>query len=238
MNYYKRHLGDYARDTGHLSMLEHGAYGLLLDRYYATERGIPAADAYRICRARSAAERAAVDAVLAEFFVRAGETWAHGKCDAVIAEHRGQAETNRRIAVQREATKRARSVHEACNEPSEKREPSHKPVATSQKKKDYGACAPESWIPQEIWSAFCEHRRAKHAAIKTDKTVALIVADLREWRARGVEPATVLEFAIKNGHTGIYYKPENQNGNQANRKLSLSEESELDLARLRAAGRG
>ena len=38
MNYYERHLGDYARDTGHLSMLEHGAYSLLLDRYYATRR--------------------------------------------------------------------------------------------------------------------------------------------------------------------------------------------------------
>ena len=30
MNYYERHLGDYARDTAHLSMMEHGAYGLLL----------------------------------------------------------------------------------------------------------------------------------------------------------------------------------------------------------------
>ncbi len=25
MNYYERHLGDYAKDTAHLSMLEHGA---------------------------------------------------------------------------------------------------------------------------------------------------------------------------------------------------------------------
>ena len=31
MNYYERHLGDYARDAGHLSMLEHGAYALLLN---------------------------------------------------------------------------------------------------------------------------------------------------------------------------------------------------------------
>lgn len=26
MNYYERHLGDYARDTGHLSIMEHGVY--------------------------------------------------------------------------------------------------------------------------------------------------------------------------------------------------------------------
>lgn len=69
MNYYERHLGDYARDTGHLSLLEHGAYNVLLDRYYATEHGIPADDTYRVARANSAQERKAVDRVLAEFFV-------------------------------------------------------------------------------------------------------------------------------------------------------------------------
>ena len=42
VNYYERHLGDYARDTAHLTMVEHGAYTLLLDRYYATESPIPA----------------------------------------------------------------------------------------------------------------------------------------------------------------------------------------------------
>src|SRR5574340_208016 len=51
MNFYKRHLGDYAKHAGHLSMLEHGAYTLLLDRYYTTERPIASrAEAYRCCR--------------------------------------------------------------------------------------------------------------------------------------------------------------------------------------------
>ena len=85
MNYYERHLGDYARDTGHLSMLEHGAYGLLLDRYYATEAPIPAAQAYRIARATSKQERAAVDAVLAEFFRLVDGSWTNARADAEIA---------------------------------------------------------------------------------------------------------------------------------------------------------
>ena len=68
MNYYERHLGDYARDASHLTMLEHGAYTLLLDRYYTTEQGIPADQAHRVCRARSRDEKEAVDTVLAEFF--------------------------------------------------------------------------------------------------------------------------------------------------------------------------
>lgn len=68
MNYYERHLGDYARDTAHLSLLEHGVYTLLLDRYYATEDPIPGDQAHRLARARTDEERSAVDVVLAEFF--------------------------------------------------------------------------------------------------------------------------------------------------------------------------
>lgn len=84
MNYYERHLGDYARDAGHLTMLEHGAYTLLLDRYYTTEQGIPEDQAHRICRARTRDERAAVDAVLAEFFRLVDGAWHNGRCDREV----------------------------------------------------------------------------------------------------------------------------------------------------------
>jgi uncharacterized protein YdaU (DUF1376 family) len=84
MNYYERHLGDYAKDTKHLSMLEHGAYGLLLDRYYSTEEGIPADQVYRVTGAKSKAERAAVDAVLAEFFSLSDGVWIKNRVEEEI----------------------------------------------------------------------------------------------------------------------------------------------------------
>lgn len=84
MNYYERHLGDYAKDTAHLSMLEHGAYNLLLDRYYSTETGIPAAQAHRLARARSKEEKQAVDDVLAEFFTLVGDVWINKRADEEI----------------------------------------------------------------------------------------------------------------------------------------------------------
>jgi uncharacterized protein YdaU (DUF1376 family) len=84
VNYYERHLGDYARDTAHLSMLEHGAYGLLLDRYYSTEAGIPADQAHRLARARSKDERAAVDAVLGEFFTLLDGVWINGRAEREV----------------------------------------------------------------------------------------------------------------------------------------------------------
>lgn len=88
VNYYEHHLGDYAKDTGHLSMLEHGAYRILLDRYYSTEAGIPAAQAYRLARARSDEERQAVDVVLEEFFELVDGVWHNGRADEEIAKER------------------------------------------------------------------------------------------------------------------------------------------------------
>lgn len=85
MNYYERHLGDYAKDTAHLSMLEHGAYSLLLDRYYGTEAGIPAAQAHRVARARSKEEKQAVDDVLTEFFSLADGVWINQRAEEEIA---------------------------------------------------------------------------------------------------------------------------------------------------------
>jgi len=84
VNYYERHLGDYARDTAHLSILEHGAYNLLLDRYYATEQPIPADQAHRLARARTREERLAVDVILSEFFVLHEGCWVHNRVDAEI----------------------------------------------------------------------------------------------------------------------------------------------------------
>lgn len=68
--WYPRYVGDYMRDTGHLSLEEDGAYNRLLDHYYATSKPLPsdAAGLYRICRACTPTEQAAVDRVASEFF--------------------------------------------------------------------------------------------------------------------------------------------------------------------------
>lgn len=91
MNYYERHIGDYARDTGYLSVLEHGIYCLLLDRYYATEQPIPANKAHRIARAHSKKEKSAVDVVLDEFFLLQEDGWHNKRCDEEIARFHARA---------------------------------------------------------------------------------------------------------------------------------------------------
>ena len=92
MNYYQRHIGDYLKDTAHLSLLEHGVYGRLLDIYYSRECGIDDAEAARLVGARSDEERKALETILNEFFVLDGGIWTHSRCDREIEKFRAKAE--------------------------------------------------------------------------------------------------------------------------------------------------
>ena len=87
MNYYEKHIGDYLKDTAHLSLLEHGVYSRLLDIYYTREEPIPEAQAMRLVGARTDEERSAVRDVLTEFFTRDGDVHRHGRCDREISRY-------------------------------------------------------------------------------------------------------------------------------------------------------
>lgn len=168
MNYYKRHLGDYAKDTGHLSMLEDGAYNRLLDRYYSTERAIPEADIYRIARASSATEKKAVCAVLAEFFKydEADKSYRHSYADRVIAKAAERAAHNRDIGKLGGRPKKTETVTEGNPNETQtvsENNPSHKPLATSHKEEEKAfvgseaADPPKSDCPhEEIIAAYHE----------------------------------------------------------------------------------
>jgi len=98
VNYYERYLGDYQRDTGDLSMIEHGAYGQLLDHYYATEMPLPAEKArlYRVCRAILPDEQAAVDMVVDRFFPIGSDGFRHNwRADEEIDKARRRIEAAR-----------------------------------------------------------------------------------------------------------------------------------------------
>lgn len=87
MNYYERHIGDYLKDTAHLSLLEHGIYGRLLDVYYTRETAIPVAQVERLIGVRSKDERKALADVLSEFFIVDATALRHSRCDREIAKY-------------------------------------------------------------------------------------------------------------------------------------------------------
>lgn len=86
MNYYRRYVGDYLRDTARLSVLEHGAYGLLLDYYYAEETPIPLDldEVCRMVRAMRQDERKAVEKILAIYFKQEADGYHQKRVDEEI----------------------------------------------------------------------------------------------------------------------------------------------------------
>jgi uncharacterized protein YdaU (DUF1376 family) len=88
MNFYKRFVGDFQRDTGHLSLAEVGAYDRLLDHYYATERALPGdvEACCRIARAMTKDERKAVDSVLRQFFTLEDDEHRQARADRELSE--------------------------------------------------------------------------------------------------------------------------------------------------------
>jgi len=119
MNYYPHHIGDYNSATRHLTMLEHGAYRLLLDLYYTREAPLPA-DLAAVCRlvvARSKEECKAVEQVVKEFFALASDGWRHKRCDEEIVKAN-------------EAADRARANGKKGGRPKTKKEPTANPEET------------------------------------------------------------------------------------------------------------
>lgn len=153
MNYYKHHLGDYASATAHLSWDEDCAYRRLLDAYYKREAPIPAdlAQACRLARATTPAQRRAVETVLGEFFERGEDGWRNRRCDDELAAMTERAEKNRAVGKRGGRPRKTQSLSdsETETEPAEnpngfhaetqtvsKNNPSHKPLASKPKPED------------------------------------------------------------------------------------------------------
>lgn len=111
MNFYEHHLGDYLRDTAHLTMMEDAAYRRLLDAYYIREAPLPAdvKACQKLARAQSAAERQAVADVLDEFFDLREDGHHQKRADEAIAQfHEDEPDREARRESGRERQRRAR----------------------------------------------------------------------------------------------------------------------------------
>lgn len=86
MNYYEHHIGDYDKNTSHLTACEDGIYSRMIRRYYDKEKPLPAdvEEVKRLMRARTKEEKQAVVAVLAEFFSLQDDGWHNKVCDEVL----------------------------------------------------------------------------------------------------------------------------------------------------------
>ncbi|PSJ16354.1 YdaU family protein [Nitrosomonas supralitoralis] len=139
MHYFKMNIGDYAKKAGRLSMLEHGAYTLLMHACYDRERFPTLDDAIDWCWARTKEEKDAVQFVLSKFFDLVDGVYVQKRIQEEIDKYHENAQTNKRIATERESKRKdkARTVNEACksvNEAPPNQEPLTKEPITSNHK--------------------------------------------------------------------------------------------------------
>lgn len=206
MNFFKLYIGDYQRDTAHLSITEHGAYMLMLQHYYATERPLPVGKAlHRMLRAQDKAERDAIDTVAAQFWTTTEAGLVNGRADEEITKAGHQADTNARIAREREERRKAeRLLHEQSTNRATNDQPNHSHSQTKENPPTPRGGEPEGFA--EFWQRY-PRKTAKPRAIKAFRAAKLngqlpaLMADLDariggEWLGKDLQyiphPATYL----------------------------------------------
>lgn len=129
MHYYKKNIGDYAKKAGRLTMLQHGSYTLLLDACYDREKFPTLDEAIEWTWASTTEEEEAVTFVLKKFFVLEDGVYVQNRIREELENFHNNSETNKRIAIEREAKRKGKSTNreQNVNEPP----PNHKPITNN-----------------------------------------------------------------------------------------------------------
>ena len=117
MHYYQKNLGDYYKKAGRLSMLQHGAYTLLIDACYDRERFPTMGEAIEWSWASTTEEIEAVKFVLAKFFHLSDDNYVQSRVETELEKYKITGLINQLTAFSREARKKKRDLFAvACDE--------------------------------------------------------------------------------------------------------------------------
>ena len=184
MHYFKRNIGDYHKKAGRLSMLEHGAYTLLLDACYDRERFPTRDEAIDWTWARSPEEVAAVEFVLSKFFTLEDGRYVQTRIAEEVEAYHQIALKNKAIAEKREADKRTKretsSTKRAAESTNRERPvndpaPNQEPLTTNQEPEDQKPCVPSAHDPaagNELFDRFWKLYPRKQDKAKAAKAFA------------------------------------------------------------------
>lgn len=224
MNYYRRYSGDYLRDTSRLSMVEHGAYSLMLDYYYSDEKPLPLDrdELYLMLRAMKPGDRAAVDKVLSVYFTMRADGWHQKRCDheiAVSAKARangkgggrptGKTETGSVTGIQTGSVTGFETDDETGEETETLTGSGHPPTTNHQppastlqppekntpRDKRAPAVPKPRDVPDSVWTDFLAVRKAKRAPL----TATALDGIAREADKAGMPIADVLAMCCERG---------------------------------------
>ncbi len=202
MHYFKKNIGDYAKKTGRLTMLQHGAYTLLIDSCYDREKFPTLAEAIEWTWASTKEEVEAVNFILSRFFVLQDGVYVQTRIQEEINEYHNKSTTNKRIAQEREAKRKkalttgTRNVDDVFVSTDEA-PPNHKPITNNHKPNTN--TTPPDGVSQSVWDDFVRQRKAKKASI----TETAIQGIEREAKKANMTLNDALQEICARGWTGF-----------------------------------
>jgi uncharacterized protein YdaU (DUF1376 family) len=166
MHYYQFNIGDYRRDTFHLTLLEHGVYRQLLDTYYLNETPlcVDTAVVMRTHTARTKDEKAAVLMVLENFFLLTDDGWVHNGCEKNISKYKEKSDKARVSADVRWSKRNANAMPTQCESDANHKLINHKPLTNikdieAKASKAKSTRLPSDWELPDEWAIWCIENR-------------------------------------------------------------------------------
>ena len=162
MHYYNFNIGDYRRDTSHLTLLEHGIYRQLIDTYYLNDGILPAniPDIMRTHSIRNADEMQAFENVLKDFFIIENDVLIHKGCDKILSAYQSKSDKAKASALARWGKNtNAMRTHSDGNANGMLTN-NHKPITNKEKK----SIKPDD-VSDAIWNEWIAMRKTKKASI-------------------------------------------------------------------------
>lgn len=193
MHYYKRNIGDYHKKAGRLSILQHGAYTLLIDACYDREVFPTMEDAIDWVWASSDPEVDAVKFVLKKFFNEEDGLFVQSRIQEDLDKYHANALTNKRIAIDREnkkkqtkgkvkSTKREPTVNDKVDSSNEA-PPNQEPLTTNQEpltNKPLSNMSPKGNDALEIFNHWKSVMKKSNNSLLNTKRTKAITARLKE----------------------------------------------------------
>lgn len=231
MNYYNRHIGDYLKDTSHLTLLEHGIYTRLMDVYYVRESGLPQDHIGRLIGARTPEELAALQIVLSEFFELVSGVWIQHRCEKEIEAYADKSIKAKRSASARWESKTENTERNANAMPTHNERnadgvlPAGVPVTSNQEpitnnqKKNTSAIAPPDGVDLCVWADFVTLRKDKKAKL----TQTALDGIKREAEKAGWTLESALSESCTRGWTGFKadWVKQSEGGKSINKQEAL-----------------
>ena len=222
MHYYQHNIGDYRKDTSHLTLLEHGIYRQLLDTYYLDEEPL-SNDLAKLMRShsvRNADEQQALQNVLTDFFELTENGYFHKRCDDGIAQFHGKsakarASANVRWANELKASKPLKVKLNANVLPTHSESNANGMLTNNQEPiTNINTITPEG-VSKEVFNDFVKLRKG----LKAPVTETAIKGLAREGQKANMSLEQVMVLCCQNGWRG--FKAEWMSKEQPTQKVSF-----------------